>query len=150
FVLDLATRRVQVAGIASKPDNIWMNQAARNLTDVQDGFLCGKQYLIHDRDPLFTKEFREALSGADVKAVRLPPCSPNLNAHAERFVRTIKESCLNRMIFFGESELRRAIHEFVAHYHWERNHQGLGNRLIMPSSPDLQVTGEIRRRQRLG
>jgi len=91
-----------------------MNQMARNLTDAEDGFLRGKRYLIHDRDPLFTKEFREALSGAGVKSVKLPPRSPNLNANAERFVRTIKESCLDRMIFFSEASLRRAIEEFAA------------------------------------
>jgi transposase InsO family protein len=150
FALDLTTRRVQVAGISATPDGIWMNQMARNLTDAQDGFLSGKRYLIHDRDPLFTKEFREALSGAGVKSVKLPPRSPNLNANAERFVRTIKESCLDRMIFFSEASLRRAIQEFVAHYHRERNHQGLGNRLITPTSPHLLESGEIRRRQRLG
>jgi putative transposase len=150
FALELATRRVQVAGITSTPDSIWMNQVARNLTDVQDGFLRGKRYLIHDRDPLFTKEFREALRGAGVKSLKLPPRSPNLNANAERFVRTIKESCLDQMTSFSESSLRRAIQEFVTHYHRERNHQGLGNRLIMPSSCPLPATGDIRRRQRLG
>ena len=127
-----------------------MNQIARNLTDAQDGFLSGKRYLIHDRDPLFTREFREALTGAGVKSIKLPPRSPNLNANAERFVRTIKESCLDRMIFFSESGLRRAIQEFVAHYHREPNHQALGNQLIMPSSNPLRASGEIRRRQRLG
>lgn len=150
FALDLATRRVHIAGISSKPNSVWMNQMARNLTDTQDGFLNGKRYLIHDRDPLFTKEFREALGGAGVKSVKLPPRSPNLNANAERFVRTIKESCLDRMIFFSESGLRHAIHEFVSHYHLERNHQGLGNQLIVPPSPSTSANGEIRRRQRLG
>ena len=96
------------------------------------------------------KRFREALKGGGVKSVKLPPRSPNLNANAERFVRTIKESCLDRMIFFSEASLRRVIQEFVAHYHLERNHQGLGDRLIMPSSPRLKATREIRRRQRLG
>src|SRR5262249_26574960 len=90
FVLNLATRRVHVAGVTSKPHSMWMNQVARSLTDVQDGFLRGKRYLIHDRDPLFTKEFREALNAAGTESVRLPPRSPNLNANAERFVRTIK------------------------------------------------------------
>ena len=85
-----------------------------------------------------------------MQSVKLPPRPPNLNANAERFVRTTKESCLDRMIFFSEASLRRAIQEFVAPYHRERNHQGLGNRLITPTSPHLLVTGEIRRRQRLG
>jgi len=149
FVLDLATRRVRVAGITSMPDGIWMNQMARNLTDTQDSFLNGKRYLIHDRDPLFTKGFREALEGVGVKSIKLPPRSPNLNANAERFVRTIKESCLDRMIFFSESSLRRAIQQFLEHYHMERNHQGLGNRLITPAAIHSK-TGEIRRRHRLG
>ena len=83
-----------------------------------------------------------------VESVKLPPRSPNLNA--ERFVRSIKESCLNRMIFFGEESLRKAIQNFVAHYHSERNHQGLGNRLISPEAGHLGRAGEIQRRQRLG
>ena len=85
-----------------------------------------------------------------MQSVKLPPRSPNLNANAERFVRTTKESCLDRMIFFSEAGLRQTIQQFVEHYHRERNHQGLGNRLITPSSPRLRATGEIRRRQRLG
>ena len=84
-----------------------MNQVARNLNDAEEGFLVGKRYLIHDRDPLFTAEFLETLGTSGVKSVKLPPRSPNLNAHAERFVRTIKESCLERMILFGEGSLRR-------------------------------------------
>jgi putative transposase len=83
-------------------------------------------------------------------SVKLPPRSPNLNAHAERFVRTIKESCLERMITFGEESLRTAIHTFVAHYHTERNHQGLANRLISPEAGHLGKAGAVQRRQRLG
>lgn len=115
-----------------------------------DGFLKGKRYLIHDRDPLFTAEFLTILEASGVQSVKLPARSPNLNAHAERFVRTIKESCLDRMIFFGEGSLRRAIHEFVEHYHRERNHQGLGNRLISPQESAEGKSGAIRCRQRLG
>jgi putative transposase len=85
-----------------------------------------------------------------VKSVKLPPRSPNLNAHAERFVRTIKESCLERMILFGEGSLRRAIQQFVMHYHHERNHQGLGNRLIMEEESCAGGRGAIQCRQRLG
>ena len=90
------------------------------------------------------------LADAGVKSVKLPPHSPNLNAYAERFVRSIKESCLERMIFFGEGSLRKAIHEFTLHYHHERNHQGLGNRLIAPEAGHLANAGPVRRRQRLG
>ena len=110
----------------------------------------GKRYLIHDRDPLFTAEFLKMIGDAGVESVKLPPRSPNLNAHAERFVRSIKESCLDRMIFFGEDSLRVAIQNFVAHYHTERNHQGLENQLISPEAGPLNNAGEIQRRQRLG
>ncbi len=150
FSIDLATRKVEVAGIAPIVNGLWMNQVARNLTDAVDGVLAGKKFLIHDRDPLFTAEFLRTLEAAGVKSVKLPPRSPNLNPHAERFVRTIKESCLDRMIFFGEASLRTAVQNFVEHYHSERNHQGLENRIIRPEEGHLSATGAIQRRQRLG
>jgi putative transposase len=145
FVIDLSTRRVRVAGIHPAPDGAWTTQVAQNLTDGVDGFLRGKRYLIHDRDPLYTKEFREVLAGAGVKAIRLSARSPNLNAYAERVVRTIKESCLHRMILFGEAGLRRALTQFLTHYQSERNHQGLG--LLFPKQ--MQFDGALARRQRL-
>lgn len=125
-----------------------MVQVARNVTDGLEGFLKEKRYLIHDRDPLYTKQFRSMLAEARIESV-MPPRSPNLNAYAERFVRTIKEGCLNQMIFFGEDSLRTAVREFVLHYHVERNHQGLDNRLITPIDLKAQ-RGPIKRRQRLG
>src|SRR5215467_2499993 len=149
FFIDLSTRRVEIGGIARNPNGLWMTQIARHVTDGVDGFLKGKRYLIHDRDPLYTREFLTMLADVGIESVKLPPRSPNLNAYAERFVRTIKESCLDQMILFGEDSLRWAVHQFVIHYHEERNHQGLGNRLIMSSSA-INTTGTIRRRQRLG
>ena len=92
-----------------------MTQIARNLTDDVEGFVKGKRYLIHDRDPLYTTEFLGMLAEWGIESVKLPPRSPNLNAYAERFLRSIKEGCLERMIFFGEDALRNAVHEFVAH-----------------------------------
>jgi putative transposase len=127
-----------------------MSQIARNLTDVIDGFFAGKRYLIHDRDPLYTKDFLSILAGSGIESVKLPPRSPNLNAYAERFVRTIKEGCLEQMIFFGEDSLRNAIREFVAHYHFERNHQGLDNQLIISSKATPVKTGTVQTRRRLG
>jgi len=150
FLIELSTRKVEVAGIAAAANGLWMSQIGRNLTDAGEGILHGKRYLIHDRDPLFTTEFLEMLAAVGVKSVKLPPRSPNLNAYAERFVRTIKESCLERMILFGEESLRTAIHNFVAHYHTERNHQGLANRLISPEPDHFEKTGVAQRRQRLG
>jgi putative transposase len=150
FFIELSTRKVQIAGIATEADGLWMSQIGRNLTDAVDGIVKGKRYLIHDRDPLFTAEFLGMLADAGVKSVKLPPRSPNLNAYAERFVRSIKESCLERMIFFGEISLRKGIREFVAHYHGERNHQGLRNQLIMPNACHADQRGAVRRRERLG
>ncbi len=150
FFIELSTRKVQIAGIAAVANGLWMRQIGRNLTDAVDGILNGKRYLIHDRDPLFTTEFLDMVADVGVKSVKLPPRSPNLNAHAERFVRTIKESCLERMILFGEESLRTAMHNFVAHYHTERNHQGLANRLINPEAGHLGNAGVVQRRQRLG
>jgi len=150
FVIDLATRRVEIAGITASPDSAWMCQVARNLTDCQDGFLRGKRYILMDRDGKYCPEFRAVLRHAGVRPLRLPARSPNLNAFAERFVRTIKEECLNRMVFFGEKMLRHAVAEFCAHYHRERNHQGLGNRLIEPDENVGLTTGDIVRHDRLG
>ena len=84
-----------------------MSQIARNLTNAVDGLLKGKRYLIHDRDPLFTAEFLATLAESGTESVKLPPRSPNLNSYAERFVRTIKECCLERMILLGEGALRQ-------------------------------------------
>jgi transposase InsO family protein len=150
FFIELSSRRVEIGGISAAANGLWMSQVARNLTDSVDGLLMGKRYLIHDRDPLFTDDFLRTLRDAGVESVRLPARSPNLNAHAERFVRSIKESCLERLILFGESSLRAAVQNFVAHYHSERNHQGLSNRLILPEPAHLGSAGGIQCRQRLG
>jgi transposase InsO family protein len=150
FLIDLSSRRVEIAGVAREANGLWMSQVARNLSDAAQGFLTGKGYLIHDRDPLFTAEFLEILKSTGVQSVKLPPHSPNLNAHAERFVRTIKESCLERMILFGEGSLRKAVHEFVEHYHRERNHQGLDNRLIIQEQLVADSAAAVQRRSRLG
>ena len=117
FVIDLQSRRVAIAGIHPQPDGAWMEQMARNLTDPEDGVLRTARYLIHDRDPLYTRRFAEILTCGGVQPVRLPPKSPNLNAYAERFVRSIKEECLNRVVPLGEGHLRRVGGEFVGIRH---------------------------------
>jgi putative transposase len=150
FVIDLKTRRIEIAGIVASPDGAWMRQIARNWTDSEDGFLLRSRYLIHDRDPVFTKGFREILDGSGVRPVRLPSRSPNLNAYAERFVRSIKSECLARVMPIGEGHLRRMVREYVAHYRGERNHQGIGNRLIDSSVDDARRGGPIECRERLG
>jgi transposase InsO family protein len=150
IAMALSTRRVCFAGATPNPDTPWMMQVARNLTDCVDGFLLGKRFLMLDRDRKYSDAFRRLLEQAGCEPLRLPPRSPNLNAWAERFVRSIKEECLDRMIFFGERSLRRAIREFVVHYHEERNHQGLGNKLIEPDEAAGRARGAVTCRERLG
>ncbi len=149
FAIDLKSRRVQIAGIVGQPYGAWMCQIARNLTDAIDGFLRNAKYLIHDRDPLFCAAFREILEAVDVETVKMPPKSPNLNSYAERFVRSIREECLSRLIILGEKHLRSATFDFVEHYHVERPHQGLGNEPItlVVGNPG---TGPIACRERQG
>ena len=150
FVIRLATREVQLAGSVPEPNAPWMQQVARHLTDPWDGLLHSSRYLIHDRATLFTKQFRRLLRDAKVETIRLPARSPNLNAYAERFVRTIRQECLDRLIFFGAASLRRAVDEFIRHYNEERNHQGLANQIIRPEFPVFPVEGEVGCRKRLG
>jgi hypothetical protein len=132
------------------PDDAWIRQIGRNFTDPVDGFLREKRFCLMDRDAKFTPAFRTLLAQAGIEPVRLPPRSPNLNAWIERFMRSIKSECLDRMIFFGEDSLRRAVREYVAHYHAERNHQGLGNSIIAPLPHPTKAVGRVRCRERLG
>ena len=127
-----------------------MKQVARNLTDMWDGFLLGKRYLIHDRDPLFTEAVRGLLRDSGVKPLRLPANSPNLNAYAERFVLSIRRECLDRFVPLSERHLRTAVTEYVVHYHTERNHQGLDNELLTSLPTSANDTGPIVSRERLG
>jgi Integrase core domain len=150
FVMQLRTRRVCFAGCTANPDTAWMKQVARNLTDCADGFLLGSRYVLMDRDGKFCDPFRNILEQAGVKCVRLPPRSPNLNAFIERFFRSLKSECLDRMIFFGERSLRDAVRSFLEHYHRERNHQGLGNLLIEPDTSVGRSDGRVICRERIG
>ena len=147
--MKLKTRTVEVAGITCQPDEAWMTQIARNLTDARDGFLRGVQHVILDRDPLYTAAFRHLLRDSGVKPLLLPPRSPNLNAFAERFVLSIKSECLDRIVPLGEARLRTAVRAFVQHYHEERPHQGLGNELITSKTTSIG-TGPVHCRERLG
>ncbi len=150
FVIELKTRYIHITGIHPVPDGAWMEQMARNLTDPDSGFLRASHHLIHDRDPLYTRVFEEILRSGGVQPVRLPARSPNLNAYAERFVRSIKEECLSRVVPLGEDHLRRLVHEYVSHYHRERNHQGRHNQLLERAPPPARAKAGIRRRERLG
>ena len=128
-----------------------MVQIARNVTMEEWGFLEPGQYLIHDRDNKFCVAFQQIIDEAGVERVVLPPRSPNLNAYAERWVRSIKDEALSRLILFGEASLRHALQEYVEHYHHERNHQGKDNVLLFPTlSQDTVRAGPLQCRERLG
>ena len=126
-----------------------MVRVAKNLTDCFDGFLLGKRAFICDRDGKFSARFRELLEQIGVRVVRTPARAPNCNAHAERFVQSIKRECLSRMVFFGEDSMRRAIDEYVEHYNAERPHQGVGNQPLSDRPPPDMDT-EVEVHERLG
>jgi transposase InsO family protein len=149
FVIDLASRRVQIVGSTPSPTHLFMRQVGRTLTAADEGVLVSHRVLICDRDAKWSAAVREQLGEAGIRVVQTPVQAPNANAYAERFVRSIKEECLNRVILFGDRHLRRTIAEFVVHYHRERNHQGLGNELI-DGAPPVDGGHRLYRRQRLG
>ena len=152
FFLHLESRRICLAGVTRHPDQEWMEQMARNVTMEETGFLANRRYLLHDRDSKYCPSFRQLIEAENVKCLALPPRSPNLNAYAERWVRSVKEECLSKLILFGERSLKRALHHYELHYHQERNHQGKDNLLLLPS-PTLPLNrkqGKVRCRERLG
>jgi len=142
FFIHLESRRVEVAGITPHPNEAWracpaspgMKQIARNVTMDEWGFLGDCRYLIHDRDTKYCQSFREIIESGDVKPLRLPARSPNLNAFSERWVKSVKEECLSKLILFGEASLRCALRDYLVHYHAERNHQGKDNVLLFPTA----------------
>ena len=101
-----------VDGLSTNPDEGWIFQAARNVTDAEQGFLRGKRYLLMDRDSKFSEAFRITLEAGGIEPVRLPPRSPNLTPHIERFMRSLKEECLECLIIFGERSLQAATANF--------------------------------------
>lgn len=149
-MIDLLTRKVEITHIGCQYSGELMMQIGRNLTDCFSGFLLGKKWMLHDQDPLFTEDFRELLRSSSTTPFKLPRHMPMMNGYAECFVKTIKYECLNKMIFFGEGSLRHAIDEFMIHYHAERPHQGLDNKVIEPDAETFRNTGEIRKIARLG
>jgi hypothetical protein len=152
FFIQLESRKVEVSGITPHPNEQWMKQIARNVTMDEWGFLENFSYLIHDRDTKYCKSFRDIIESGDVKTLPLPARSPNLNAFAERWVKSIKDDCLSKLILFGETSLRRALREYLVHYHAERNHQGKDNVLLFPAATKVPncVEGSVSCKERLG
>ena len=152
FFIHLDSRKVEVSGLTPHPNERWMKQIARNVTMDDWGFLNNCRYLIHDRDTKYCQSFRDIIESGDVKTLPLPARSPNLNAFSECWVKSIKDDCLSKLILFGETSLRRALHDYLVHYHAERNHQGKGNVLLFPTTTQAKnrVEGSVRCKERLG
>ena len=152
FLIQLETRRVTLAGLTRHPTEEWMQQMARNITDESSGALSGRRYIAHDRDAKFCELFRSTLTASGVVPLKLPPRSPNLNAFAERWVRSVKQECLSRLILMGEQSLRRALSDYTDHYLSERHHQGKGNVILFPKpdQPRARMRTEVHCRERLG
>ena len=152
FFIHLESRKVEIAGITQHPNERWMKQIARNVTMDEWGFLGNCRYLIHDRDTKYCQSFRNIIESGDVKTLPLPARSPNLNAFSERWVKSVKDDCLSKLILFGETSLRRALREYLIHYHAERNHQGKDNVLLFPTAKKAmnRVDGSINCKERLG
>jgi hypothetical protein len=151
FFLHLESRRVNIAGITRHPDQEWMEQIGRSATQETWGYLHHCRYVLHDRDTKFCASFRSALESGGVKTIQLPAKSPNLNAFAERWVRSVKQECLSKVILMGEGSLSRVLTEYSRHYHQERNHQGKSNQLLFPDVSDKpRSSGSIQCRHRLG
>jgi putative transposase len=149
FFIQVQSRRIVLGGISQNPDESWMKQIARNVTGWE-AELAGARYLIHDRDAKYTQSFDQILKAVGTAVVKLPPQSPNLNAFAERFVKSIKTECLEQFVLFGESSLRHVIREYLAHYHAERNHQGIENVIPIPDRRLDAREGTIVKAERLG
>ncbi|MGB5583399.1 MAG: helix-turn-helix domain-containing protein [Gammaproteobacteria bacterium] len=152
FFVRLERRQVEVAGITQHPNEAWMKQIARNVAMDERGFLDNCRYLIHDRDPKFCQSYRDIIESGDVKTLPLPARSLNLNAFAERWVKSVKEEALSKLILVGEASLRRVLNEYVVHFHAERNHQGKGNVLLFPTATraKTRVDGSVACKERLG
>jgi putative transposase len=150
FFIHLESRKVDIAGIAVHPNEQWMQQMARNVTMAGCGALRDCRYLLHDRDTKYTISFRAIIESGHVNTLPVPARSPNLNAYAERWVRSVKEECLSKIILFGERSLRRAMSEYVAHYHTERNHQGKSNVLSFHRVTEARREEPVQCPERLG
>ncbi len=153
FFIHLESRKIEWPGVTLHPNEMWMKQIARNVTTDEWRFLENRRYLLHDRDSKFSRSFRRIIESGHVTRISLPARSPNSNAYAERWVMSVKDECLSKLILFGEASMRRALREYLVHYHQERNHQGRGNIRLFPATTKRAAAVDeppVRCRERLG
>jgi hypothetical protein len=149
FFIHVQTRKIVLGGTTHWPNEVWMKQIARNLT-AQDRLIHNARFLLHDRDAKYSEVFDSIFVSAGIEPLKLPPLSPNLNAFAERWIRSVKEECLDQMILFDERSLHHVLTEYLAHYHHEWNHQGLDNVIPFPHQWTEPNNGKIVKSERLG
>src|SRR5206468_12700596 len=142
FFLKLGSRRINIAGITQHPDEEWMQQVGRAATQEFWGYLNGCRYLLHDRDTKFCDSFRSTMRQSGLKPIMLPASSPNLNAFAERWVRSVRQECLSKLVLCSERSLMRVLTEFTAHYNAERNHRGRATRFCFPKGQVEMATSD--------
>jgi transposase InsO family protein len=158
FFIELATRRVHLAGITTNPDGPWATQQARNLLMQLDEEGVRPRFLVRDRDSKFTRDFDEVFRSAGIRVIKAPARAPQARAHAERWVGTLRRECLDRLLIFGRRHLERVVAAYTLHYNEHRPHRSLGQRppLAEPLPNDNQASGDVielcrlRRRDRLG
>jgi hypothetical protein len=148
FFIEVSTRRVHLAGVTAHPGSGWVTQQARNLA-MQDQ-LGETQFLIRDRDAKYSGQFDEVFRSEGVRVIRTPFRSPKANAFAERFVRTVRQECLDHILILREHHLQRTLKEYVTHYNRERPHRGLSLETPEPKSDQTCIDGKIVRVARLG
>ncbi|MBX3085461.1 MAG: integrase core domain-containing protein [Anaerolineae bacterium] len=149
FFIELHTRRVHLAGCTSQPTSAWVTQQARQLTwELHDTTQPSKLYLLHDRDTKFTVSFDTVFVSEGITIVLTPSQAPNANAFAERWIRSVREECLDHLLIFNERALYRVLTDYVAYYNHARPHQGLQQQTPIPYTPCLH--GTIRRRKVVG
>ena len=148
FFMDIGSREVRCGGIAHDPDSNWTTQIARNMCDMWDGFLLGKRYLIHDRDPVFNKRFDMIFESIGIEIKKLPPFTPMMNSRMENFIRAIKTECLDKIIFTNERQLRLAVKEYLEYWNHYRPHARLNGNMVLPYRQDAD--GEIQEISFLG
>ena len=140
FTIELQTRRVHLLGVTRHPTGQWATQLARNLAGDLEEARCRFTYLIRDRDTKFTAAFDAVFASICITVLPIAPQAPRMNAYAERFVRTVRAECTDRMLIAGEQHLSVILSEYIGHYNTGRSHQGEGMSLRAPDDDPNVIT----------
>ena len=158
FFIELATRRVHLAGITTNPDGRWVTQQARNLLMQLDDEGVRPRFLVRDRDSKFTREFDEVFRSEGIRVIKAPVRAPKARAHAERWVGSVRRECLDRLLILGRRHLQHVLATYTRHYNEHRPHRALGQRPPLSEPPpsdeqpmaDVIDLDQVRRRDLLG